>query len=217
MIRWLSLNVDYYHLLSLFLSVFYSLLFFFLKCTINSVQSSSVTQSRLTLWDPMDCSLAGLPVHYQLLELAQTHVHRISEAIQQSHPLLSPSPPTFSLSQYQGLFQWVSSSHQVATVLEFQLSISLSNEYSGLIPFTMDRLDLLAVQGSLKSLLHHHSSKASILWRSAFFIVPLSHPYMTTGKTTALTVQTFVSKVMALLFNMLSRLVIISFQRVSIF
>ena len=90
----------------------------------------------------------------------------------------------------------------------WSFSISLSNEYSGLIPFTMDRLDLLAVQGSLKSLLHHHSSKASILWRSAFFIVPLSHPYMTTGKTTALTVQTFVSKVMALLFNMLSRLVV---------
>ena len=90
----------------------------------------------------------------------------------------------------------------------WSFSISLFNEYSGLISFTMNRLDLLAVQGSLKSLLHHHSSKASILWCSAFFIVPLSHPYMTTGKTTALTIQAFVSKVTALLFNMLSRLVI---------
>ena len=97
--------------------------------------------------------------------------------------------------------------HQVAKVLEFQLSISPSNEYSGLISFRIDWLYLLAVQGTLKSLLQHHSSKASILRRSAFFIVQLSHPYMTTGKTIALTRQTFVTKVMSLLFNMLSRLV----------
>ena len=90
----------------------------------------------------------------------------------------------------------------------FSFSISPSNEYSGLISFTMDWLDLLAVQGTLKSLLQHHSSKASILWCSTFFTVQLSHPYMTTGKTTALTRQTFVGKVMSLLFNMMSRLVI---------
>ena len=102
----------------------------------------------------------------------------------------------------------MSSSYQVAKVFEFQLSISPSNEYSGLISFRMNWLDLLAVQGTLESLLQHHSSKASILWCSAFFIVQLSHPYMTTGKTIALTRQTFVDKVMSLLFNMLSRLVI---------
>ena len=99
----------------------------------------------------------------------------------------------------------------------FSFSISPSNEYPGLISFRMDWLDLLAVQGTLKSLLQHHSSKASILWRSAFFTVQLSHPYMTTGKTTALTRWTFAGKVMSLLFNMLSRLVIISFQGVSVF
>ena len=100
-----------------------------------------------------------------------------------SYPLSSPSPPALNLSQHQGLFKWVRSSHQVATVLEFQLNISPSNEYLGLISFRMDWLDLLAVQGALRSLLQHHSSKASILQWSAFFIVQLSHPYMTTGKT----------------------------------
>ena len=104
--------------------------------------------------------------------------------------------------------QGVSSLHQGAKVLEFQLQISPSNEYSGLISFRMDWLDLLAVQGTLKSLLQHHSSKASILLCSAFFIAQLSHPYMTTGKTIALTRQTFVNKVMSLLLNVLSRLVI---------
>ena len=156
----------------------------------------------------MTCSMPGLPVHYQLPESTQTRVHQVVDAIQPSHPLSSLSSPTFNLSQHQGLFKWVSSSHQVAKVLEFQLQISPSNEYSGLISFRMDWLDLLAVQGSPKSLLQHHSSKASILWHSAFFIVQLSHPYMTNGKTIALTRWTFVDKVMSLLFNMLSRLVI---------
>ena len=142
------------------------------------------------------------------LEFTQTHVHRVSDAIQPSHPLLSPSPPAFNLSQHQGLFKWVSSSHQVAKVLEFQFSKSPSNEYSGLTSSRMDWLDLLAVQGTLKSLLQHHSSKASILWCSAFFTVQLLHPYMTTGKSIALTRRTFVGKVMSLLLNMLSRLVI---------
>ena len=159
----------------------------------------------------MDCSMTGLPVHHQLPEFTQTHVHCVSDAIQPSHPLSSPSP-AFDLSQHQGLFQWISSSHQVAKVLEFQLQHSPSNEYSGLISFRMDWLDLLAVQGTLKSLLQHHSSKASIHC-SAFFTVQNSHPHTTTGKTIALTRQTFVGKIMSLLFNMLSRLVIIFLPR----
>ena len=126
--------------------------------------------------------MPGLPVHHQLPEIAQTHVHRVSDAIQLSHPLLSPSPPALNLSQHRGLFQGVSSSHQVAKVLEFQLQHHPSNEHPGLISFRMDWLDLLAVQGTLKGLLQHHRSKASILWPSAFFIVQLSHPYMTTGE-----------------------------------
>ena len=150
----------------------------------------------------MDCSTPGLPVHHQLPELAQTHPHPVSDAIQSSNPLLSPSPPTFSLSQHQGLFQWVSSSHQVVKVFESQLQHQSFQDYSGLISFTIGWLDFLAVQGTLKSLLQYHSSKASILWHSAFFIVQLSHPYMTIGKTIALTRWTFVGKVMSLLFNM---------------
>ena len=169
---------------------------------------SSVAQSCLNLCNPVDCSTPGFPVHHQLPELIQTHVHRVGDAIQPSYPLSSPSPPAFSFSQNQGLFHGVSSSHQVAKVLEFQLQHQSFSEYSGLFSFRMDWLDLLAVQGTLKSLLQHHSSKASILQCSAFFIVQLSHPYVTTGKTIALTRWTFVGKIMSLLFNMLSRLVI---------
>ena len=161
----------------------------------------------------MDCSTPGIPVHHQLLELTQTYVHRVRDVIQLSHPLMSPSPPAFNLSQHQGLFQGASSSHQVAKYWSFSFSISPSNEYSGLISFRIDSLDLLAVQGTLKSLLQHHSSKASILRHSAFFIVQFSHPYMTSGKTIALTRWTFVGKVMSLLFNMLSRFVIAFFPR----
>ena len=135
----------------------------------------------------MDCSTPGLHVYHQLLEFTQTHVHWVSDAIQSSHPLSSPFPPAFNLSQHQGLFKWVSSSHQVAKVLEFQLQHQSFQWYSGLISFRMDWLNLLAVQGTLKSFLQHHSSKASILWCSAFFIVQLSYPYMTTRKTIALT------------------------------
>ena len=124
------------------------------------------------------------------------------------HPLLSPSPPAFSLSQHQGLYQWVSSSHQVAKVLKFQLQHQSFQWIFRTDLLRMDWLDLLAVQGTLKSLLQHHSSKASILQGSAFFIVQLSHPYMTTRETIALTRWTFVGKVIFLLFNMLSRLVI---------
>ena len=151
----------------------------------------------------MDYSTPGFPIHHQLLEL--TPVHWVCDAIQPSHPL--SSPPAFNLSQHQGLFKWISSSHQVAKYWRFSFSISPSNEYSGMILFRMDWLDLLAVQGTLKSLFQHHSSKASILQCSAFFRVQLSHPYVTTGKTIALNRWTFVGKVMSLLFNMLSRLV----------
>ena len=152
------------------------------------VYCCSVVRLCLILWDPMDCSTPGFPVLHHFLELAQTHVYWISDAIQPPHPLSSPYPPAFSLSQHQGLFKWVSSLHQMAKVLELQLQHLSFNEYSGLISFRMDWLDLLAVQGTLKSLLQHHSSKASILQCSAFFMVQLSHPHMTTRKTIALTI-----------------------------
>ena len=145
------------------------------------------------------------PVHHQLPELTQTPVHGVSEAIQPPHPL-SPLLLPPSIFPSIGVF-----SSKLALRIRwpkdwsFSFSISPSNEYSGLISFRMDWLDLLAVQGTLKSLLQHHSSKASVLQRLAFFIVQLSHPYMTTGKTIALTSRTFVGKVMSLLFNMLSR------------
>ena len=139
---------------------------------IYSVQFSSVAQSCLTLCDPMDCSMPGFPVHHQLPELAQTHFHRVGDAIQPSHPLLPPSPPAFNLSQHHGLFKWVGSSHQVAKVLELQLQHQ-SFQWIFMIDFSwVDWLDLLAVQGTLKSLLQHHSSNASVLRRSAFFISP---------------------------------------------
>ena len=132
-----------------------------------SVQfSSSVVSDSL---QPMGCSTSGFPVYHQLLELAQTYVHWVSDTIQPSHPVSSLSPPIFNLSHHQGLFKWVSYSHQVAKV--FSLNISLSSEYSGWNSFRIDWLDLLAVQGTLKSLLQHHSSKASILQCSAFVMV----------------------------------------------
>jgi len=152
----------------------------------NIVQFSSV-QLLICVWlfaTPVNRSTPGLPVHHQLPESTQTHVHCVSDAIQTSHPLLSPSSPAINLSQHQGLFKWVSSPHQVAKVLEFQLQHQ-SFQWT--------------LQGTLKSLLQHHSSKASILRCSAFFLVQLSHPYMTTGKTIALTRRTFVDKVMSLL------------------
>ena len=179
----------------------------------DSVQFSSVAQSCPTLWDPMDCSTPDLPVHHQLPEFTQTHVHWVGDAIQLSRPLSSTSPPVFSLSQHQGLFKWISSSHQVAKILEFQLQHQSFQWTPRTDSFRIDWLDLLAVQGTLKSLLQHHRSKASVLWCSAFFIVQLSHPYLTTGKTIALTRWTFVGKVMSLLFNMLSRLVIVFLPR----
>ena len=156
----------------------------------------------------MDCSTPGFPIHHQLPEFTQTHVHWVGDAIQPSYPLSSPSPLTFNLSQHQGLFKWVISLHQVAKVLEFQLQHQSFQWTLWTDLLRMDWLDLVAVQGTLKSLLQHHSSKASILQHSAFFIIQLSHPYMMTGKPIALTKWTFVSKLISLLFNMLSRLVI---------
>ena len=169
----------------------------------SSVQSLSHVQLF-----PTDCSTPGLPVHHQLPEPAQTHVHWVDDAIQPSHPLVSllllpsifPSIRVFSKESVLHI-RWPKD-------WSFSFSISPSNEYLGLISFRMDWLDVLAVQGTLKSLLQHHTLKASILWHSAFFIVQLSHPYMTTGKIIALTRQIFVGKVMSLIFNMLSNLVI---------
>ena len=153
----------------------------------------------------MGCSTPGLPVHHQLPELIQTHVHRVNEAIQPSHPLSSPSLPAFNLSQHQGLSNESALRIRWPKYCSFSFSISPSKKYPGLISLRMDWLDLLVIQWTLKNLLKHRSSKASILQRSAFFIVQLSYPYMTTGTTIALT---SVGKVMSLLFNMLSRWVI---------
>ena len=128
----------------------------------RSVQFSSVTQLCLTLCHPMDCSTPGFPVHYQLQKPTQTHFHHVGDAIQSFYPLWSPFPPIFNLSQHQGLFQWVSFRIKWPKYWYFSFSISPSNEYSGLISFRIDWFGLLAVQGALKSLLQHHSSKASI-------------------------------------------------------
>ena len=166
----------------------------------------SVAQLCLTLFNPMDCSTPGFPAPHQLPELTQTRVPRVSDAIQPSHPLSFPSL-SFNLSQHQGLLNESILHIRWPKYWSFTFSISPSNECSGPISFRMDWLDLLAVM-RLKSLLQHHSSKASILWCLAFFMVQLSHPYMTTGKTIALTRWTFIKKLMPLLFNMLSRLVI---------
>ena len=169
-------------------------------------QFSSVTQLCLTDCDPMDCSTPGFPVHHQLPELAQTHVHRVSDAIQQSHPLLSPSPPAFNLSQHQGLSNESALHIRWPKYWSFSFNISPSTEYSGLISFRIDWFDLLAVQGTLKSLLQHHSSKASILQCSAFFMVQLTYIH-DHWKNYSLDRRTFVGKVMSLLFNMLFRFV----------
>ena len=149
---------------------------------ISSVLFSSVTQSCLTLCNPMNRSMPGLPVHHQLLEPTQTHVHWISDGIQPSLPLSSPSPSTFNLSLIRVFSNESGLSIRGPKYWSFSFSITLSNEYSGMNSFRMDWLDLLAVQGTLKNLLQYHSSKASVFQHSAFFIVQLSHPYMTTGK-----------------------------------
>ena len=171
---------------------------------------SSVIQSYPmgSICGPMDSSTSGFLVRHQLSQLDQTHVHWVGDAIQWFHPLSSPSPPAFNLSQHQVFSNESVLCMRWAKYWSFSFSISPSNEYSGLISFRMDWLDLLAVPGTLKNLLQHHSSKASNLLCSAFFVVQLSHPDMTTGKAIVLTRWTFVGKVMSLLFNMLSRFVI---------
>ena len=171
-------------------------------------QFSSLAQLCLTLWDTMDCSTPGFPVLNQLLELAQTHVHRTGEANQPSHPnasllllpLVFPSIRVFS-SESALHIRW-------PNYWSFSFSISPSSEYLGLISFRIDWFDVLAAQGTLRSLLQHHILKSTFLQCSAFFMVQLSHLYMTTGKTITLTIWTLVGKVMSLLFNTLSRFVI---------
>ena len=142
--------------------------FLYFNCTSIVPQFSSVTQSCPTLCDPMNHSMPGLPVHHQLPEFTQTYIHQVSDAIQPSYPLSSPSPPALNLSQYQGLFKRSTLHTRWPKYWSFRFNISPSNEHPGLISFRMDWLDFLAVQGTLKSLLQHHSSKASILWCSAF-------------------------------------------------
>ena len=172
------------------------------------VQFSSVAQSCPTLCDPTNRSTPGLPVHHKVPEFTQ--LMPIESVMPSSHLilcchllLLPPVPPSIRVFSNESTLHMRWPKHW-----SFIFSINPSNEHPGLISFRMDWLDLLAVQGTLNSLLQHHSSKASILRRSAFFRVQLSHPYMTTGKTIALARWTFVGKVMSLLFNMLSRLVI---------
>ena len=173
---------------------------------ISSIQFSCSVMSDFLWPHKLQHARPPCPSLTPRVEFTQTHVHWVGDVIQPSHPLLSPSP-ALNLSQHQGLFQWVSS-HQVAKVLEFQLQHQSFQWIFRLISFRMDSLAFLAVQGTLKSILQHHSSKASIHHLSAFIMVQFSHPYMTTGKTIALTRRTFVGKVMSLLFNMLSRFVI---------
>ena len=174
----------------------------------SSVQFISVTQSCPTLCDPMNHSTPGLPVHHQLqssLKLTSIESVMPSSHLILCRPLffLPPIPPSIRVFSNESTLRM-----RWPKYWSFSFSISPSKEIRGLISFRMDWLDLLAVQGTLKRLLRHHSSKASILWCSAFFTVQLSHPYMTTGKTIALTRRTFVGKVMSLLLNMLSGLVI---------
>ena len=172
----------------------------------GSVQFSSVAQSCPTFYNPMNSRTPGLSVHHQLPEF--THVHWVSYAIQPSHLLSSPSPPDPIPPSIRVFSNESSLCMRWPKYWSFSFSISLSNEHPGLISFRTDWLDLLEVKGTLKSLLQNHSSKASIPQHSAFFTAQLSHPYLTTGKTIALTGWKFVGKVMSLLLNMLSRLVI---------
>ena len=160
----------------------------------------SVTQSHLALCDPVDWSTSGFPALYYLLEFTQTHVHWISDAIQPFPPL---SLPLFLLSAFPSIREFSNVCIRWPKYWSFSFSISPSNEYWGLISLKISWFDLLAVQATLKGLLQHHSWKASILWCSAFFTVQLSQLYVTTWRTIALIIWTFVSRVMSLLFNTL--------------
>ena len=172
----------------------------------SSVQFSSVSQSYPTICNPINCSMPGLPVHHQLPEFTQTHVHWVSDAVQRSHPLWSPSPPALKSFPASGSFpvsQFLASGGQ-------NIGVSAS---TSVLPmniqdwFPLGWTGQISLQSKgLSSLLQHHSSKTEILWCSAFFTVQLSHPYMTTGKSVALARWTFVSKVVSLLSDMLSRL-----------
>ena len=166
-----------------------------------------VAKSCLTLCNPMDCRMPRLPVSHHLPKFAQVHVI-ISDATQPSHPLTLSSPSALTLSQIRDFSNESAVHIRWLKDRSFSFNISISNQYSGLISLKIDWFDLLAVKGTLKSLLQLHTLKASILLGSAFFIVQLSKPCMTTGKTIALTIWTFVGRVTSLLFNMLSRLVI---------
>ena len=180
----------------------------------DCVHFSSVAQSCPILCELVDCSTPGLPVHHQLPEFTQTHF--IDESVMPSNYLIPCCPLLLLLSIFPRIRVFSKESAlpiRWPKYWSFSFNISPSNEHSELISIRMDWLDLLTVQGTLKSLLQHHSSKASILQHSAFFIIQLSHPYMTTGKTIALNRRTFVDKVMSLLFNMLSRLVITFLSR----
>ena len=161
----------------------------------------SVTQSCPALCDPMDCSTPGLSVPHHLTKFAEVRVHCMGDAIQPPHPLTLSSSSALSLPRIRVFSNESALLTQWPKYWSFSFSISPSNKYSGLISFRMDLLDLLVVQWTLRSLLQHHSSKASILWHSAFFMVQLLHPYVTTGKTIALSIWTFVSKVMSLLLK----------------
>ena len=172
---------------------------FYCVIGVSSVQFSSVTQSCTTLCNCMNSSMLGLHVHHQLPESTQTHVHWVGDAIQPSHPLSFPSPPALNISQHQGFSNESSLCIRWSKYWSFSFNFSPSNEHPGLIFFRMDWLDLPVVQGTLKSLLQHHSSKASIFRCSDFLTVQLSHPYMTTGKTIVLTRWIFVGQVMSLL------------------
>ena len=165
----------------------------------------SVAQLCLTLCDPIDCSTPGLSDPHQLLELAQVHFHCIGDAIHPSHSLTPSSPSALNLSKHQGLFQWVVCLHPMTKYWSF--SISSSSKYSGFTSLKMDWFDLLAVQGTFRSLFQHHSSKASILWCSTFFKVLLSQSCVTTGKNIALAIWTFVGRAISLFFNTVSRFV----------
>ena len=179
----------------------------------SNISSHLFSHSVLSECNPMKCSMPGFPVLHYLLEFSQIHLHCVNDTIQTSLPLLPSSPPTLNLSEH-----WVFSSELALHIRwpkywRLSSSVHLSNEYSGLISFRMDWFDLLSVQRTLKSLLQQHNSKASILWCSTFFMVQLSHSYMTTGRTIALTIRTFVGRVMSLLFNTLSRYILAFFPR----
>ena len=196
------------HQLRNFLSIINLLRAFIIKKIYEFCCCYLVTELSLTLYDPMDYNTPDFPVLHHLPEFAQTHVHWVSDAIQP----LSPPSPALNLSIR------VFSNESALPIRwpkywSFSFSISPSNEYSGLIFFRIDWLDLLAVQRTLKSLLWHHTLKVSILWCSAFFMVPLPNLYVTTGKTLFFTIWTLVGKVMFLLFNTLSRSVIAFLSR----